>query len=69
MIYSYIKYLLPGLVHILVYNDSHLSLNHQYTSIINHACMTPQFIAIKRDMNKCLITRICVNGKLVNVRL
>ena len=67
MIYTYIKYILPGLVHILVNNDSHLYLNHLYTIIINHACMTPQFITIKQYMNKCLITRICVNGKLVNV--
>ena len=34
MIYTCIKYPLPGLVHIIGNNYSHLSLNHQYVSSI-----------------------------------
>ena len=34
MIYTCINHNLPGLVHILVYNYSHLSLNQQYIDIL-----------------------------------
>ena len=34
---KYIKYTLPGLVHIFVYNDSHLSLNQLY--VLPNVCL------------------------------
>ena len=37
MKYTCIKYTLPGLVHIFVYNDSHLSLNQLY--VLPNVCL------------------------------
>ena len=37
MLYTCIKYTLPGLVHIFVYNDSHLSLNQLY--VLPNVCL------------------------------
>ena len=37
MEYTCIKYTLPGLVHIFVYNDSHLSLNQLY--VLPNVCL------------------------------
>ena len=55
MLYTCIKYPLPGLVHIFVYNDSHLSLNQLYvlrnvceTCVITDYCpKNPQFLTLQ----------------------
>ena len=52
MYYTCIKYPLPGLVHIFVYNDSHLSLNQLYVlpNILLDFSLT-----IKAAPHKCVI--------------
>ena len=48
MIYTCIKYTLPGLVHTFVYNDSHLSLNQLY--VLPNICLFVLFDFL-RPMN------------------
>ena len=47
-IFTCIKYTLPGLVHIFVYNDSHLSLNQLYcTSCRTFVCLFVWFDSLR----------------------